>query len=350
MKAFSCQNCGHAILFENVQCLRCLRPLGYLPEFIQMSSFEQSADQFHSDLSHKDYKVCKNGRQYQACNWMIDAEADEDYCLSCSFNQTIPNVSIAQNLHHWQILESGKRRLLYSLQRLNLPLINKKVDPDNGLAFEFLKDTSERIQANDRVMTGHVDGVITLNLAEADDAERERRRITLNEDYRTVLGHFRHESGHYYWKLLVEGQHRLDSFRQLFSDERINYQSAVSDYYARGPAKDWQNNHISAYASSHPWEDFAEIWGHYLTIADTLETSREFGVSISGSAAAPPEQFDSYHASTFDAMLERWLPLTFAVNNINRSGGRPDLYPFVLSATVIEKLRYVHSLIRQVAP
>ncbi|MDP6317276.1 MAG: putative zinc-binding metallopeptidase [Pseudomonadales bacterium] len=344
MKSFNCQKCGQVIFFENVQCLRCLSPLGYIPELSEMSAFDNPSRVLNSYINHNNYKLCKNGLDYQACNWVLDLNAKDDYCHACSFNRTVPNLEIQQNMKYWQILESGKRRLFYSLLRFALPLISKNENETDGLAFEFLKDTHERIQANDRVLTGHSDGIITLNIAEADDAERERRRLNLNEDYRTVLGHFRHESGHYYWQLLVANSVRLAEFRDLFGDEQADYQSNVAEYYRNGPQDNWQDTCVSAYASCHAWEDFAETWGHYITIADTLETATEFGVSIDG--VDNTKNFDSYNAPSFDTMLERWLPLTFTVNNINRSGGRPDLYPFVLSATVIDKLRFVHSLIQ----
>ena len=200
------------------------------------------------------------------------------------------------------------------------------------------------------MMTGHSGGVITLNIAEADAVERERRRLNLNEDYRTVLGHFRHESGHYYWQQLVNNSTYMERFLELFGDYHLDYQSGVAQHYAEGPPAEWQDKYISAYASCHPWEDFAETWGHYITIVDTLETADSFGVSINQKTNETPEEFDSYNATTFDQLLDRWLPLTFAVNNINRSGGQPDLYPFVLSNNVIEKLGFVHTIIRDASP
>ena len=186
-------------------------------------------------------------------------------------------------------------------------------------------------------MTGHADGVITLNIAEADDLERERRRLKMKEDYRTVLGHFRHESGHYYWQQLVQGSEKLELFQSLFGNENEDYQLSMSNHYQYGSIANWQEQYISAYAGSHPWEDFAETWAHYILIADTLETAKQFNFS--------DEPFDSYHAESFDDMLKFWLPLTLSVNNINRSAGQPDLYPFVLSARVIEKLKFIHALI-----
>lgn len=336
MKSFSCQHCHQSIFFENHTCTRCESVLAFIFDEEKMSAFHPQGDYLVSALNNKRYRHCQNKIDHDACNWVVEYESEHKFCLSCRLNRTIPNLSVGDNQRYWEILESGKRRLLYSLMRLGLPIIPKTENEDQGLAFEFLKDTFERIQANDYVMTGHVDGVITLNIAEADDVERERRRHNLNEDYRTVLGHFRHESGHYYWQQLVWNQPTLTEFRELFGNEQTDYKSAVNQHYDSGAPDNWQSDYVSAYASCHPWEDFAETWGHYLMIADTLETANEY--------------FDSGSVSDdFDDMLERWLPLTMAVNNINRSGGQPDLYPFVLSSEVVEKLTYVHNLIQSSA-
>jgi hypothetical protein len=336
MKAFSCQKCGQSIFFENTHCVRCESKLGFILGEMKMSAFSISNGKLHSYLNDKPYKYCENSKN-GACNWVLEVSSEHTYCLGCRLNRTIPNLSVDENLRYWRILEAGKRRLLYSLIRLDLPVIAKSENDKIGLAFEFLKDTFERIQKNDYVMTGHIDGVITLNIAEADDLERERRRTNLNEDYRTVLGHFRHESGHYYWQQLVWGHKPLKAFRHLFGDERLDYQEAVSRHYDIGAPNNWSDNFISAYASCHPWEDFAETWGHYLLIADTLETAKEF--------FDQDDSVDGYHSPSFDIMLKQWLPLTLAVNNVNRSGGQPDLYPFVLSAPVVEKFSYIHQLI-----
>jgi hypothetical protein len=302
-----------------------------------MTAFANNGGVLQSHSDNQLYKYCKNSQHHQACNWVLALSSNHSYCLACRLNRTIPNLSVNENLRYWRILEAGKRRLLYSLIQLGLPVIPKSENDATGLAFEFLKDTFERIQENDYVMTGHIDGVITLNIAEADDVERERRRKYLNEDYRTVLGHFRHESGHYYWQQMVCRKSPLHEFRALFGDERQDYQKAVTQHYGMGAPQDWSESFISAYASCHPWEDFAETWGHYLLIADTLETAKEF--------FDRDNSVDGYQAESFALMLKQWLPLTLTVNNINRSGGQPDLYPFVLSAKVIEKLNYVHRLI-----
>ena len=199
-------------------------------------------------------------------------------------------------------------------------------------------------------MTGHDNGLITINLAEADDSERERQRHQMGEPYRTLLGHFRHEIAHYYWTRLVGNSNRLQEFRDLFGDERKDYRDALQQHYANGPPPDWPTHYVTAYASSHPWEDFAETWAHYFHMVDTLETAHAFGLSVrpkvsKGSDFATKIDFDSHHAE-MERLIDAWLPLTFAVNSINRSMGQPDLYPFVLAPTVIAKLTFVHDRIR----
>ena len=206
-------------------------------------------------------------------------------------------------------------------------------------------------------MTGHDDGLITLSLQEADDAERERNRVAMHEPYRTLLGHFRHEIGHYFWDRLVfdapDGG-RLEAFRALFGDERADYGQALQRHYDQGAPADWQSRFVTAYATMHPWEDFAETWAHYLHIVDTLEIAGAFGLSTQPALTQGEElhasvDFDPYHAATMQQLSESWLPLTVAVNSLNRAMGQPDLYPFVLSTPALEKLAFVHGLVHPAA-
>jgi hypothetical protein len=272
-------------------------------------------------------------------------------CVACRHNRTIPDLSIPENSLLWAKIEGEKHRLIYSLLRLGL-----RVEPDiemsrNGLIFDFLADTDP----NAPVMTGHADGLITINIAEADDAKREARRTAMSEPYRTLLGHFRHEVGHFYWNVLVRDADeanggRLEAFRALFGDEREDYADTLARHYENGPPADWRDRYVSAYASAHPWEDFAETWAHYLHIVDTLETAGAFGVQINPTGVYDESLqaivgFDPYADVAFDRIIEAWLPLTFAVNSLNRSMGQPDLYPFVLAPPAIEKLRFVHDLV-----
>ena len=202
-------------------------------------------------------------------------------------------------------------------------------------------------------MTGHDNGLITINLAEADDSERERMRRQMGEPYRTLLGHFRHEIAHYYWDRLVRDAPGIEAFRQLFGDEREDYGAALQRHYANGPPPDWQERFVTTYASTHPWEDWAETWAHYFHMVDTLETASAFGMRVrprvtKGADLSTAIDFDP-HSAALDRIVDSWLPLTFAVNSINRSMGIADLYPFVLAPPVIVKLSFIHERIHAAA-
>jgi hypothetical protein len=242
--------------------------------------------------------------------------------------------------------EGAARRLLYQLDDLGLPVRDRETDPVGGLAFDLLSSVSGP------VITGHADGVITIDLAEGDDGHREALRVSLAEPYRTLLGHFRHEIGHYYWTVLVQGRPAIEVFRALFGDERIDYAKALEEHYSDGSGQAWAEIYVSSYAKAHPWEDWAETFAHYLHIRDTLQTAAAFGVMVAGprvvaepDPTAPLSSIPSEQVCSFDEIIDSWLPLTYALNAMNRSMGKDDLYPFVLSPTVLEKLRLVHSLI-----
>jgi hypothetical protein len=240
-------------------------------------------------------------------------------------------------------MEAAKHRLFYTLINLRLPLANRIDDPAHGLAFDFLADSPTPHAAH--VMTGHNNGLITLALKEADDAVREQVREAMGEPYRTLLGHFRHESGHYFWdRLVAPDPETLASFRALFGDEREDYAAALKKHYAEGAPPDWQENFLSAYASAHPWEDFAESWAHYLHIVDTLETAAGFDLSVVTRRKTTRINFDPHNAASMQQLIDAWLPITFTVNGLNRSMGQPDLYPFTLSPHTIAKLAFVHAL------
>jgi hypothetical protein len=284
---------------------------------------------------------------------LIAAEAPATLCRACRHNRTIPDLTVPENATRWRQLELAKHRLFYTLLRLRLPLVSRDDDPEHGLAFDFLADPPA--SGGGAIMTGHNDGAITVALAEADSAAREERREQMGETYRTLLGHFRHEIGHYFWDKLVRDANGIDAFRQVFGDERGDYAAALNAHYENGPSVDWQERYISAYASAHPWEDFAETWAHYLHIVDALETASAFGMRIHPKITRETGfhadiDFDPHEAAAFEQLVDAWLPLTFAVNSLNRSLGQPDLYPFVLTPPVIEKMGFVHRLIRAARP
>src|SRR5919106_4546362 len=334
MKLFECQHCGQLLYFENTRCERCGHDLGYLPDSAVLSALtREDGDRWRLLAAPLGLvRFCANA-SYDACNWLVPAESSDAFCRACRHNRTIPDLGVAEHLLRWRRLEAAKHRLVYGLLRLGLPLPSKIEDSESGLAFDFLAGPAGRFQETPQVITGHARGLITINIAEADDAERERARKDMAEPYRTLLGHFRHEIGHYYWARLVRDGRWLEPFRALFGDERQHYGSCLEAHHAAGPPADWPERFISGYAAAHPWEDWAETWAHYLHLVDTLETAQAFRLSVSPAAGDDPAlaaaaYFDPYRYDDFDAMIRTWLPLTYAVNSLNRSMGQPDLYPF----------------------
>ncbi len=348
MKLFHCQHCGQPLFFENARCESCGRDIGYLPARETMTALEPRDGALRALAEPRGrYRYCDNAR-HGVCNWLVP-EGGELFCAACRHNRTIPDLSRPGNLAHWRRIEIAKHRLIYSLLRLRLPLTPRTADP-NGLGFDFLADDLGAAP----ILTGHASGLITVNLAEADDAERERRRSHMGEPYRTLLGHFRHEIAHYYWDLLVAHSESLALFRSIFGDERADYAEALKRHYAQGAPANWAENFITAYATAHPWEDFAETWAHYFHMVDTLETAGAFGLRARPDAAKGPDlsiriDFDPYRAP-LNRLIDAWLPLTFAVNSINRSMGLQDLYPFTLAPAVIVKLGFVHDRIHGLNP
>lgn len=351
MKIFQCQACDQPVSFESTACESCQRRLGYVRHVHEMSALEPSGDVLWHAYAHpiRKYRFCANAA-LDACNWLVPEDSTETYCVACRYNRVVPDLSNPWNLTRWRQIEAAKRRLFYSLLRLDLPLANRE-QVAGGLAFDFLVDPAEQWLGGPPLLTGHDNGLITLNIAEADDSERERRRMLFGEYYRTLLGHFRHEIGHYFWDVLVRNDSCLPQFRTIFGDETRDYGTALKSYYANGPLPEWEESFVSAYATAHPWEDFAETFAHYLHIVDTLETASAFEFQVrpklrsapqSGTLAPVVIDFDPYSAADLKRLVEAWLPLTYAVNSLNRSMGQAAFYPFKLTPAVISKLSFVH--------
>jgi hypothetical protein len=353
MKLFECEACGQPLYFENGYCESCGRRLGFLPDRLDMTALEPREGNLWRPLAEPERRVrfCANA-EHDVCNWLVPAEDGSPFCAACRHNRVIPDLSQPLNLERWRRLETAKHRLFYTLLKLRLPLQTRQESPE-GLAFDFLSDPPETMPQAPRVLTGHDNGLITINIIEADDPERERRRRQMGEPYRTLLGHFRHEVGHYFWNVLVRDRPGIETFRQVFGDEQADYGATLQRHYAEGPPKDWQNRFVSSYASAHPWEDFAETWAHYLHIVDTLETAKAFGVRVRPKVSRSDElatsvEFDPHDTANLNRLIGAWLPLTFAVNSLNRSMGQPELYPFVLGPIVIGKLAFIHERIYEV--
>lgn len=327
MKRFQC-GCGLRIFFADYFCTGCGADLGYAPERQEFLLRRDPGDDYVAeDGSH--WKACRNRVDHLACNWLLPVAEPQDYCRACRLNRRIPNLSSAQNLRLWRRVELAKRRLVYSLLQLGLPLESTAGRPP--LRFEFLEDQrSNPNVAESLVMTGHRAGIITINLLEADDIARHVVREQMSELYRTLLGHFRHESGHFYLEMLVPHGEAREEFRTLFGDEGTDYAEALSRYHAHGPAPAWAARFVSPYASSHPLEDWAECWAHYLHISDGLETARA------------SELLSHAPVADWDREMALWITLSVQINELARGLGVDDPYPFVLNAPVRAKLAFIH--------
>ncbi|MEJ2397612.1 MAG: putative zinc-binding metallopeptidase [Gammaproteobacteria bacterium] len=362
MQTFTC-SCGNRLFFENSRCMRCQSETGFLPDRLLLVPIRSQDGKYWSCelVPQQRYRKCSNFNAQHICNWMIAEDDDNQFCVSCRLNKIIPDLGQPDNYRRWQRMERAKRRTLYNLFRIGLRIVDRKADPDNGLEFRFMEDVREydpythELVRYQQIMTGHDAGTITINIQEADHSHREAVRENMNELYRTPVGHVRHEIGHYFWDKLISSSSQLARFRELFGDEREDYQGCLQHYYQNGPIIDWQEDFISAYASAHAWEDWAETWAHYLHISDTMETANDFGLSIEGRALLAPLNIgDGNNVTTppkylsesgFDEMLTDWMHLTILMNALNRSMGMRDAYPFAVSARVGDKLRFVHEVI-----
>lgn len=357
MKLFSCDACKQVLFFENLWCNQCGRAVAYLPGHHVVSSLDPGAVPSEDTSSTpmvfralapraggSRHRLCATRISHGLCNWAVPDEWTDALCLACGLNEIIPNLSDPERLEEWERLELAKRRLLYTLLELGLGF-----QPKEGARVP-LRFALKADEGGCRAFTGHSGGLITINTAEANDAIRAKLRQELGETYRTPLGHFRHESGHYFWDQLIADTPWMSPFRDEFGDERESYDEARQRHYDSGAPPDWQESHVSAYASMHPFEDWAETFAHYLHIVDTLDTARSHGMSLDPHpetvGALTPLNSARIDLDEFRTLIDAWMPLTLAVNSLNRSMGLQDLYPFVLSERVITKLRFVHEVVR----
>ncbi|MDT7763022.1 MAG: hypothetical protein QOC63_2442 [Mycobacterium sp.] len=340
MRDFHCPNCGQRLVFENSRCLKCNSELGFSLDDGTLLVIARGEDREHGGaVDASEYGLCAN--LYAAkCNWLVKASLGSGaLCTSCALTRTRPNDADTVAMTAFAAAEQAKRRLMAELVDLKLPIVGRDTDAEYGLAFDLLSSQAEK------VFTGHEDGLITLDLAEGDDVHREQLRIAMDEPYRTLLGHFRHEIGHYYYYRLVgTSPDFLATATDLFGDAESDYQEALDRHYSEGAPPDWKKEFVSSYATMHPAEDWAETFAHYLHIRDTLDTSAAFGFAPAGAT------FDRrvLGPSGFDTIIEMWLPLAWSLNMVNRSMGRDDLYPFVLAGPVLDKMRFIHTVVDEV--
>ncbi len=323
MKSFKCHQCTHPINFDNSICGGCGSPLGFLSQRKTVSTLVQREDGWEVPAYPQGrYRYCRN-HHHNTCNWLVPANSSRALCKACELNRTVPNPEHPEQVKIWKHLETAKHRLVYELLCLRLPLQSKTGNPKTGLAFDFLPyHVSNFTQQG--ALAAYSQGVITVDLAEAESVLREKNRDIIGESAGTLIGSFRHEIGHYYWEIIVQSETELlEEFRELFGDERADYSQAIQHYYETGPPQDWRDRFLSVYGAAHPWEDWAETWAHYLHMTDSLETAHACGVRVK---------------TNMDVA---------GINDINRRKGRPDLYPFVLPPPALEKLRFIHQLIRR---
>ncbi|MBB1415936.1 putative zinc-binding metallopeptidase [Pseudoalteromonas sp. SG44-1] len=374
MKTFKC-NCkdNQILFFESSHCLACGKTVGIDDNFNLVEPYEfndTTGLYYKASAPDVPYQKCDNNAHYKACNGMVDIDSfvpapdtEEVLCFACRFNETIPDLSINQHIPLWTKMETAKRRALYTLKALSLPLNNLSQDAECGLSFDFITDRSvndhfvTKLAGQENVFTGHNCGHITINLAEADDVARSQTKHAMGERYRTLLGHFRHELGHYYFDQLIANSPQKHALcKQYFGDDSLDYQQAIDAHYKNGAPANWHENYISEYATMHPFEDWAETWAHYMHIIDTLETAKNF--SITGSTLGnefevedtdelrlPQNSYYFNSQTSISVMLDSWMEFSIILNSLNRSMGLADAYPFVLTQAVRTKLSFVHHAI-----
>jgi hypothetical protein len=344
--AFACGHCRSLVFFENSVCITCGSAQGFHRASARLVVLHRNgAELRYTDDAGRAYRPCANLR-IATCNWLAEVGVDSGLCECCQLTRTRPPDSDVPALAAFARAEAAKRRLVFQLDQLGLPTTSRREDPEHGLAFDLL---SSRRTA---ITTGHDSGVITIDLAEGDDVHRETLRVRLDEPYRTLLGHLRHEIGHWYWDVLIDQAPFHEQFRSLFGDERIDYAEALAAHYDKSASEGWHQNYVSNYAAAHPWEDWAETFAHYLHIRDTLQTTAAWGVSVAGPDLDLSVAWDAAvtadpvaDSDEFGDLIRTWLPLTYALNAETRSMGKDDLYPFVLTPPVVEKLRFVHTVV-----
>lgn len=317
MRIYRCPFCAADLYFRNLICT-----CG------QQVALDPAADQFVPLAAG-----CAN-RELIDCNWV--APEPGALCVACDTTEVIPDLSPEGNTQLWADAEAAKRWVLIGLYRLGW---FKRDTPRPE--FRFLAEQTS--SGETPVVMGHADGVVTINIAEADPVIRTRRRQALDEDYRTLIGHMRHELAHFLFWVLQDNSAFLAAFRALFGDETADYGVALEAYYSDGAPSDWQSRFITAYASAHPHEDWAESVAHLLHLVDILDSAAATGLALD--SVGPPAP-DPYLQEDSDALIAQAMEYALALNHINRSMGIADLYPFVVNTPAREKLAFVHDWIR----
>lgn len=347
MKALVCQACRRSVFFDNLYCGACGAALGFSAAAAAMLAAQAGDASVWTDQG-RTLHACANRASPCRCNWLIDDDDPSGLCRSCRLNGIIPDLDDGDNRDAWYRFEQAKRKLIYGLTRFGL---QPEPQSDRGDMQGLRIDLVAQLLGAPPVMTGHANGVITFNLIETNDVQRESSRVVFGEEMRTVLGHLRHEAAHYlHYRWIAPHVERLEHWRSLFGDERGDYAAALARHHREGAPTDWAQGHISAYASAHPHEDWAETCAHALMIDDALETAFSWGLQLNGPVAnAGPlvGMFDG--AAMREVLIEQWLPVAQFLNAMNRSLGLRDSYPFLMPDPVLDKLVGTFDLLRTLA-
>ena len=335
MRSYQCL-CSNRLFFHNCFCIECGRDSGLCPncrKIVALSVDDQGTTRCGNGECGIAVAKCQNYSNGHVCNCLVSTDvagSPPSLCRYCQLTIVIPSLKVAGNLDKWRRLEAAKNRVLHTVESVGLPVAIEPGSDDLALSFDFREDGATT------VVTSHCDGRVMINIKEADSVTREVARVHLGENQRSLVGHFRHELGHYYWaRLVVKNAGLLNRFRRLFGDEnKIDYALASKNYYANGPLPNWSQRYISAYAGMHPWEDFAESFGTYLDMVTVVDTAVHFG---------------QVNASTndFDSVVAAYVKIGVAANEMNRDMGLLDLVPEIFVGPIVDKLKFVHDLCRR---
>lgn len=329
-----CPQCDHRVFLDDLHCLNCGAELVYEP---MVGGFALAV----CPCLHRDERQC---------NWAAAADdapaadtvtapvgstgpADDAPAAACrqpcaACRRITVSVQAAETPELVAAFCAAIRRTLRRLHD-GFGIDERRIDPP-------LRFALERSVSDWAVTIGHTDGLITLDVAEADPLHRESQRTALGEPYRTPLGHVRHEVGHWVWAAAVAPcPGALDEFRSRFGDEQVDYQAALSEHYQQDDDGSWRQDWISRYAAAHPWEDFAESTAHVLHLDDVLHTAAV------GRLAPAAE-------GSFTARYTAWTELVVELNEVTRAMGEDDLYPFAPPPAAVDKMHLAERLLRSI--
>jgi hypothetical protein len=272
-------------------------------------------------------------RERIGCNWIAPEEGA--FCRSCAMTALAPDPTIENAIPNWAETEAAKRWVLDNLGRWHW---FRPEDPGTRPVFHMLAEGLMPVQM------GHGNGVVTISVAEADPLVSTTRRKALDEPYRTMIGHMRHEISHMLWWRLSLREDFLNEFRERFGDERIDYSASLQRHYENGPPVEWRQRYLTSYASAHPHEDWAETAAHLLHLTDIADSAV---ASELGSPELPHSKWDPYTEMDSNRLINIASQLTVRINHVNRSMGLSDLYPFTLSEVAREKLVFVHDWLKR---